>query len=182
MDSKKRSSDEAAQEMIERMAAAGQENAWDRLEKQMPQCGFGKNGVCCRICAMGPCRVSKKASLGVCGADVDTIVARNFLRAVAAGVSAHSDHGRTVAKVFLSMARGETKDYKVKDIVKLNKLAAELGVETKDRSVNEIAEDIGKIALGEFGKYEGTQLMAKRAPKPRQEHKRIFRGPIRIFA
>jgi len=169
MDSKERSSDKAAQEMIERMAKAGQQNAWDRLEAQQPQCGFGKQGICCRICTMGPCRVTKKAPLGVCGADVDTIVARNFLRAIAAGVSAHSDHGRTVAEVFLATAKGQAGDYRLKDTTKLHKLAQELGVKTKDRSVNEIAVDVGKIALGEFGKAEGTQLMAKRAPKPRQE-------------
>lgn len=169
MDPKKRSSDKAAQEMIARMAQAGQQNAWDRLDSQLPQCGFGKQGVCCRICAMGPCRISKKAKLGVCGADVDTIVARNFLRAVAAGVSAHSDHGRTVAEVFVATAKGEAGDYKIKDTTKLYKLAEELGVKTKDRSVSEIAADVGHIALAEFGKPEGTQLMARRAPVPRQE-------------
>ncbi|MHC4147962.1 MAG: anaerobic carbon-monoxide dehydrogenase catalytic subunit [Planctomycetota bacterium] len=169
MDSKERSSDKAAQQMIEHMAEIGQQNAWDRLEAQLPQCGFGKQGVCCRICAMGPCRISKKAPLGVCGADVDTIVARNFLRAIAAGVSAHSDHGRTVAEVFLAAARGEAKDYEIKDVVKLRKLALELGVEVKDRSPNEIAIDIGQIAVQEFGKYEGTQFMARRAPQPRQD-------------
>ena len=169
MEAKERSSDIAAQEMITRMADAGQQNAWDRLELQMPQCGFGKQGVCCRICAMGPCRITKKAKLGVCGADVDTIVARNFLRAIAAGVAAHSDHGRTVAEVFLAAARGETPDYRIKDTTKLFKLATEFGVKTKDRKVNEIAVDVGKIALAEFGKSEGTQLMAKRAPAPRQE-------------
>ncbi len=169
MEPKERSSDKAAQEMIARMAQAGQQNAWDRLETQLPQCGFGKQGICCRICAMGPCRITKKAALGVCGADVDTIVARNFLRAVAAGVSAHSDHGRTVAEVFIATAKGEAGDYKLKDTVKLHKLARELGVETKDRSASEIAVDVGKIALGEFGKSEGTQLMARRAPAPRQE-------------
>ena len=169
MDAKERSSDKAAQQMIDRMAQAGQQNAWDRLEAQSPQCGFGKQGVCCRICAMGPCRVTKKAPLGVCGADVDTIVARNFLRAIAAGVSAHSDHGRTVAEVFIAAARGEAPDYQIKDTVKLNKLAEEFGVETKDRAASDIALDIGKIVLGEFGKSEGTQLMALRAPKPRQK-------------
>lgn len=169
MDPKERSSDKAAQEMIARMAQAGQQNAWDRLDSQLPQCGFGKQGVCCRICAMGPCRISKKAKLGVCGADVDTIVARNFLRAVAAGVSAHSDHGRTVAEVFVATAKGEAGDYKIKDTTKLYKLAEELGVKTKDRSVNDIAADVGHIALAEFGKPEGTQLMARRAPAPRQE-------------
>ncbi len=93
MDPKQRSSDSAAQEMISHMAQTGQQNVWDRLDAQSPQCGFGKQGVCCRICTMGPCRISKKAPVGVCGANVDTIVARNFLRAVAAGASAHSDHG-----------------------------------------------------------------------------------------
>ena len=169
MNPKERSSDQAAQKMIKYMEEAGQENAWDRLDKQMPQCGFGKQGICCRICTMGPCRISKKSPLGVCGANADTIVARNFLRAVAAGASAHSDHGRTVAEVFLAVAKGETKDYQIKDKTKLYKLAVEFGVETENRSVNEIAIDVGKIALGEFGKYEGTQLMALRAPKPRQE-------------
>ena len=169
MEAQKRSADKAAQQMINHMADMGIENAWDRLASQLPQCGFGKQGLCCRICNMGPCRISKKSPLGVCGADADTIVARNFLRAVAAGASAHSDHGRGVAEVFLSVARGETPDYQIKDTVKLYKLAAELKVETKDRSVNDIAADIGQIALAEFGKPHGTQLMAKRAPKPRQE-------------
>ncbi len=169
MDVKKRSGDKAAQEMIEHMAEKGQENIWDRLDAQSPQCGFGKSGVCCRICTMGPCRISKKAPLGVCGADVDTIVARNFLRAVAGGTSAHSDHGRTVAEAFVAAAREETKDYKMKDIAKLHALAKELGVETKGRTANEIGIDVGEIALAEFGKSRGTQLMTKRAPKPRQK-------------
>ena len=169
MDPKERSIDEAAQSMIEHMAEAGQQNAWDRLEAQLPQCGFGKQGICCRICTMGPCRISKKAPVGVCGAGPDTIVARNFLRAVAAGASAHSDHGRGVAEVFLATAEGEAPDYKFKDTAKLYKLAEELGVDIKGRDVNEIAKDIGRIALAEFGKPEGTQLMARRAPKPRQE-------------
>ncbi|MCK5564855.1 MAG: anaerobic carbon-monoxide dehydrogenase catalytic subunit [Planctomycetes bacterium] len=169
MDPKKRSSDKAAQEMIQLMADKGLENAWDRLDAQSPQCGFGKSGICCRICTMGPCRISKKAPLGVCGADADTIVARNFLRAVAAGTSAHSDHGRTVAEVFLATARGEAKDYEIKDIPKLMRLAEEFGVKTEGRKVNEIAVDVGIIAIKEFGKYEGEQLMTKRAPAPRQE-------------
>jgi carbon-monoxide dehydrogenase catalytic subunit len=118
---------------------------------------------------MGPCRISKKSPLGVCGADADTIVARNFLRAIAAGASAHSDHGSGVAEVFLAAARGKAPDYKFKDTIKLFKIAQELGVKTDNRSVNDIAADIGLIALAEFGKPEGEQLMVRRAPQPRQE-------------
>jgi len=172
MEQKKRSSDKAAQEMIDLMAEAGLENAWDRLELQQPQCGFGRLGICCRMCTMGPCRIDpfgEGPQLGVCGADVDTIVARNFLRAVAAGTSAHSDHGRAVATVFLAAAKGEAPDYHIKDPVKLRKLAQELGVQTKDHTDNEIALEVGQIAINEFGKDHGTQLMVNRAPKPRQE-------------
>ena len=169
MEPQKRSTDKAAQQLLSQMADSGQQNAWDRLDAQLPQCGFGKQGLCCRICTMGPCRISKKSPLGVCGADADTIVARNFLRAVAAGASAHSDHGRGVAEVFLAAGRGEAPDYQFRDTAKLYKVAAELGVETKDRPVSDVAREIGEIALGEFGKAEGTQLMARRAPKLRQE-------------
>ncbi|MHC4194833.1 MAG: anaerobic carbon-monoxide dehydrogenase catalytic subunit [Planctomycetota bacterium] len=169
MDPKKRSSDKAAQEMINYMAEADLRNAWDRLEAQEPQCGFGKLGICCRICTMGPCRIDPFGDgpqTGVCGADADTIVARNFLRAVAAGTSAHSDHGRGVAEVFIGASSGEMPDYKLKDTGKLHKLAEELGIETKDRSDGEIG---GQLALAEFGKSHGRQIMVQRAPKPRQE-------------
>ncbi|HOL67437.1 MAG TPA: carbon monoxide dehydrogenase, partial [bacterium] len=73
------------------------ELCWERLARQQPQCGFGQLGICCRNCAMGPCRIDpfgEGPQLGVCGADADTITARNFLRMVAVGASAHSDHGR----------------------------------------------------------------------------------------
>jgi carbon-monoxide dehydrogenase catalytic subunit len=87
---------------------------------------------------------------------------------VAAGVSAHSDHGRTVAEVFLAAARGQAPDYRIKDTTKLHKLAQELGITTDGRSIEDIAVDVGESALAEFGKPEGTQAMARRAPKPRQ--------------
>jgi carbon-monoxide dehydrogenase catalytic subunit len=169
MDAEKRSCDKAAQKMIEHMSEAGIENAWDRLDQQSPQCGFGKSGVCCRICSMGPCRITKKAPLGVCGADVDTIVARNYLRAVAGGTSAHSDHGRTVAEIFLAAAHGQTKDYRIKDVEKLHRVAAEFGIPVDGRSDQDIAVDFGEMALAEFGKSQGVQRMVSRAPAPRQE-------------
>jgi len=90
----------------------------------------------------GSGRITKKAPLGICGVDADTIVARKFLRAVAAGASAHSDHGRGVVEVFLTTDRGGAPDYDFKDRVKLHKLAQELVVESKNRSISEIAVDV----------------------------------------
>ena len=61
------------------------ETAHHRVAGQATKCGFGLQGVCCRLCANGPCRVTPDAPRGICGANADTIVARNFLRMVAAG-------------------------------------------------------------------------------------------------
>jgi len=167
MDPKKMTCDTAAQDMLARMREAGMETAWDRLEAQEPQCGFGQLGLCCRICNMGPCRIDPFGDgpqRGVCGADADTIIARNFIRMVAGGASAHSDHGRGVAHAFLAMARGEAPDYGIKDRTKLLALAEELGIKTEGRDDTEIAQELGELMLAEFGKPHGTQRMAERAP------------------
>ena len=110
MEVEKRSSDKAAQEIIKRMAEAGQENAWDRLEAQLPQCGFGTLGICCRICVMGPCRIDplgEGPQKGICGATAEIIAARNLARMIAAGSAAHSDHGRDIAHTLILAAQGE---------------------------------------------------------------------------
>ena len=98
-DIRDRSIDPASQDMLDVCQRAGLETAWDRYEKQQPQCGFGELGLCCRNCNMGPCRIDpfgEGATKGVCGATADIIVARNLLRSIAAGAAAHSDHARGV--------------------------------------------------------------------------------------
>ena len=156
MDPKERSIDKAAQQLIQRMADLGQENAWDRLEKQMPQCGFGKQGVCCRICSMGPCRITKKAPAGVCGADADTIAARNLLRMIASGAAAHSDHGRDIAHTFKMAIDSDNCDYMIKDERKLKEVAARFGIKTDGKEIKEIATELFDIVMNDFGRHEGT--------------------------
>jgi carbon-monoxide dehydrogenase catalytic subunit len=83
-----RSIDVASQAMLLEADKAGLEVAWDRLEKQQPQCGFGELGLCCRNCNMGPCRIDpfgEGPTRGVCGATADIMVARGLLRMIAAG-------------------------------------------------------------------------------------------------
>jgi len=129
---------------------------------------------------MGPCRVplprgktetpeEKRKRVGVCGATPETIAARNFLRKTAAGAAAHSDHGRRVTEAFLLAAKGEAKSFQIKDEQKLLQVALDWGVEIGDRSNEEIAIDIGEIAMKEFGKQEGEVLFLRRAPLKRQE-------------
>lgn len=166
---KKKTSDAAGQSILEKAQADGVKTVWDRYEAMTPQCKWGQDGVCCRICYMGPCRIgpSAKRDRGICGATVDTIVARNFARMIAGGAAAHSDHGRDVAEILIAAARGEAPGYEIRDEKKLMSVAAVYGVPVKDRSVNEIAEDVGKAALAEFGQQEGEVKFTSRAPERR---------------
>ena len=44
-----------------------------RVKQQTPHCKFGEEGICCRICSMGPCRITPKAPRGICGCDAHGI-------------------------------------------------------------------------------------------------------------
>ena len=167
-----KSIDPATQAMLSKAEQAGVEVAWERLEKQEPQCGFGLLGTCCRNCNMGPCRIDPFGNgpdKGVCGADADTIVARNLLRTIAAGAASHSDHGRDVVETLLHAAEGRAPDYEIKDEEKLLALAKELKVPTDGRSKQEIALDIAVKAIDEFGTRKGTLELLERVPPQRKE-------------
>jgi carbon-monoxide dehydrogenase catalytic subunit len=174
-----KSVDKATLEMLEKASSEGIETAFDRAERVKP-CPIGADGVCCKHCSMGPCRVpppkkkeetpeEKAKRTGVCGATAETIAARNFARMIAAGTSAHSDHARGVAEVFLAAAKGEIPGYTIKDEQKLYQVAMDFGIEIGDRSVQEVAVEVGEKALAEFGRQEGELAFIKRAPLKRQE-------------
>jgi len=176
---RKKSVDKASLELIEKACADEVNLAFDRAESMKP-CPIGAVGSCCKNCGMGPCRVplpkgkeetpeEKKKRRGVCGATAETIAARNFVRMIAGGSAAHSDHGRGVAELFIAAAKGEAPGYKIRDEQKLLALALEWGIEIGDRSNEEIALEIGEKALAEFGRQEGELLFVKRAPLKRQE-------------
>ncbi len=145
---------------------------WERHEAMQPICAFGDLGLCCTICYMGPCRIdpfSKEDVGGACGAKKDTISARNFTRATAAGAAAHSDHGRGVCQVLLDAARGEAKDYQISDIEKLKTLAAELEIETENVSYADLAAQVARRFFDNFGQSEGYIDLIKRAPEGQQQ-------------
>jgi len=173
-DIEKKSIDPATIHMLKKAQADGCETIFDRADAMKP-CPIGAEGSCCKNCVMGPCRVPKKKGdekakrVGLCGATAETISARNFARMVAAGTAAHSDHARGVTELFLSTAKGKVPGFEIKDEQKLYQLAMDLGVEIGNRSVKEIAIDVGQKALAEFGRQDGEILLAKRAPLKRQQ-------------
>ena len=140
-----RSLDPATLHGLETAARQGIQTIWDRYEEQLPQCGFGSLGVCCRMCLQGPCRIDPfgdGATKGICGATADTIVARNLARFIAGGTAAHSGHAKHLAHTLRKMADGQAPDYSVRDEAKLLAVAARHGVATDGRTMNDIAGDV----------------------------------------
>lgn len=166
-----RSVDPATQHMLRIAEKQGRETAWERFEKQLPQCGYGELGLCCRHCNMGPCRIDPfdetGPQKGVCGATADTLVARGLLRMIAAGAAAHSDHGRDITHTLLLTAEGKGGGYEIKDEAKLKSVASEYGIKTDKRSKEEIALDVARVVYAEFGKQEGPIQFTRRAPAKR---------------
>ncbi|OHB78495.1 MAG: carbon-monoxide dehydrogenase catalytic subunit [Planctomycetes bacterium RBG_16_64_12] len=172
-DKRNRSVDPATLAMIDVATARNMTTPWDRLESQQPQCGFGTMGICCRNCFMGPCRIDpfgEGAQEGICGADADTIVARNLLRHICTGTSAHSDHSRDVVHALALAAEGKSEAYRVRGARKLSKLAEEYGIATDGRSVNEVAKEVAQFLLKEFGKQEGVLANVGRAPEQQRKN------------
>ena len=176
---KRQTIDLATQEMLQKAKKENIKTAWDRLQAQEPQCGFGQLGLCCTVCNMGPCRIDpfgEEAQVGVCGANADTIAARNLARKVAVGSSAHSDHGRDVAHTLSLTSESHAhapgghahQHYTILDAEKLKSVAREFTIDT-NKTKEQIAKELSKKLLEEFGRQEGELVFTKRAPKKRQD-------------
>lgn len=158
--------------MLEVAHQRGIETVWDRLAKQEPQCGYCNLGTSCRICAMGPCRVDPFGDgpqKGVCGADADIIVARNLARMVAAGASAHSDHGRDILETLHRVGEGKTDIYTISEPEKLRKLAIEYGISTDGKEDKQIAAELAWEMMEDYGMRRERLPLTQRAPQVRQE-------------
>ena len=157
----------ATNQLLETANKVGADTWQQRVKNQTPHCGFGEAGTCCRICSMGPCRITKKAPRGICGCDVHGIVARNYLIFTAGGSATHSDHGREIMHTLHQTREGG--NYQVKDPEKLIRIAKEWGVETEGKDIYALAHEMAEIGLLEYGKPFGTQRFCDRAPEHTQK-------------
>ena len=153
--------------LLENGIKVGADSWQQRAKNQTPHCGFGEAGTCCRICSMGPCRITPKSPRGICGCDVHGIVGRNYLRFTAGGSATHSDHGREIMHTLHQTREGG--NYQVKDPDKLLRIAKEWGVETEGKDIYDLAHEMAEIGLLEYGKPFGVQRFLKRAPEHTQE-------------
>jgi carbon-monoxide dehydrogenase catalytic subunit len=158
---------DATIQMLEKAKRDGVETAWDRAVT-MKACPIGADSACCKHCSMGPCRLNAKdpyAKVGVCGANIDTIQARNFARMVASGCAAHTDHGMSMLDVFREVVKGNIQDYKIRDTIKLEEVAKSIGIETEDRSVEDIAMDLYEELERTYTQVEGEIPFVSRVPE-----------------
>jgi carbon-monoxide dehydrogenase catalytic subunit len=162
------SSDPATVDMVQVAITAEVSTVFGRFQLQHPQCKFGTDGVCCRLCHMGPCRITPKAQLGICGADADTITARNLLREIAAGAAAHSDHGRMLVRTLKLVAQGKGGDYQIKDPHRLRVAARCYEIATEGRDDLAIAGDLADFFMTQFAWSEEPNATLKLAPQKRQ--------------
>ena len=153
----------ATNELLETAHKVGADTWQQRVKNQSPHCGFGEAGTCCRICSMGPCRITPKSPRGICGCDVHGIVARNYLIFTAGGAATHSDHGREIMHTLHQTKEGG--NYQVKDPEKLIRIAKEWGVETEGKDIYDLAHEMAEVGLLEYGKPFGTQKFAERPPQ-----------------
>ena len=157
----------ATNALLETANKVGADTWQKRVKDQTPHCGFGEAGTCCRICSMGPCRITPKAPRGICGCDVHGIVARNYLIFTAGGAATHSDHGREIMHTLHQTKEGG--NYQVKDSEKLIRIAKEWGVETEGKDIYDLAHEMAEVGLLEYGKPFGYQKFTERAPEHTQE-------------
>ena len=159
--------EQATNSLLENAAKVGADTWQQRVKNQTPHCGFGEAGTCCRICSMGPCRITPKAPRGICGCDVHGIVARNYLRFTVGGTAAHSDHGSEIMHTLHQTKEGG--NYTVKDPEKLLRIAKEWGVETEGKDIYDLAHEMAEIGLLEYGFPFGTQKFSKSPPHHTQD-------------
>jgi anaerobic carbon-monoxide dehydrogenase catalytic subunit len=169
--------DPAAQAMLIRAEELGISTAFSRADEMVP-CNIGGAGMCCKLCGMGPCRLTKDGQTGICGATIDTIQARNLIRAIAAGVAAHSDHGRDMAFILKAVANHEPKAMYPR-CRQAASWPAKRASRSKTRPRNHCKRSGRSVSSAQFGQQRGRSLPITRATEKARSCGRAGRNPAR---
>ncbi|PKL53335.1 MAG: carbon-monoxide dehydrogenase catalytic subunit [Candidatus Methanoperedenaceae archaeon HGW-Methanoperedenaceae-1] len=171
-------SDPETMEMIQHAQSIGIDTVFHRqsnhggfsLCNDKSRCYFGSSGLCCRQCAMGPCRLrqedlnkSYKINKGTCGANSDTITSRNLLMMIARGTAAHASHARHLASALRKISEDKS-PYTIKEPDKLKAIAAKLNSGVSG-SIKEYAKEVSSIALSDIiGSYDYMRFATSYCP------------------
>lgn len=162
----------ASGELIKKLEKDVVETFLDRFAAQQPQCRFGLQGTCCRMCQWGPCTITEKSPRGVCGKDLNLIVMGNLLRALVAGLSAHARHAHEIYLTILAVSNGSI-DMNLKGKGRIFEMADRLGISVKNRAINSIAGEIAEILIEDLGRMTAGNLRILEAYAG-QEHQELW--------
>jgi carbon-monoxide dehydrogenase catalytic subunit len=167
---KEKAPGKATKALIEKLEKEGISCWADRHEAQQPQCTFGLRGECCRLCLMGPCRITEKTPRGICGLDVNGIAMGHLLRMLAAGCAAHGQHTFDVLMTLKKTGNGET-GFTIAGEERVFELAELFGIETSGRELSSIAGDVTDVLIDDLTRWDEVPIrtMMAIAPKERIE-------------
>jgi carbon-monoxide dehydrogenase catalytic subunit len=154
----KRVLNNATEEMIKHTESMGIDTVFSRQAKydesfiglDKSRCYFGSMGICCKQCAMGPCRIwhedlpiayrtsAPQLNKGTCGASADTIVARNLLMMIGRGTAAHASHALHIASALKNIDK-----VKIREHDKLRSIATKLGTDIDNVASCAISDIVG---------------------------------------
>jgi carbon-monoxide dehydrogenase catalytic subunit len=158
---------ESINEMYRKVKSEGITNIVDRFNAQeKTRCQFCSKSLSCRLCSMGPCRISDKNPLGACGIDAAGMVVRNFVHRNMLGTEAYTYHAIEAAKTLKATAEGKT-PFEIKDEEKLRWFASQLGIEGRD--VKELALKVAEFVISDLASVEESKLVEIFAPEKRKE-------------
>ena len=158
---------ESVNEMYEKVKKDGVTNIVDRYNAQEKgRCPFCSKGLSCKLCSMGPCRISEKNPYGACGIDAAGMTVRNFVHLNMLGTEAYTYHAIEAAKTLKATAEGKT-PYEIRDVEKLKWFAEQLGIEGND--VKELAIKVADFVIADLGSVDKSKLVEVFSPEKRKE-------------
>ncbi|RLI77582.1 carbon-monoxide dehydrogenase catalytic subunit [Archaeoglobales archaeon] len=158
---------ESINEMYEKVKKDEITNIVDRFNAQEKgRCPFCTKGLSCKLCSMGPCRISEKNPYGACGIDAAGMTVRNFVHLNILGTEAYTYHAIEAAKTLKATAEEKT-PYEIKDVEKLKWFAEQLGIEGDD--VKELAIKVADFVIADLSSVDKSKLVEIFSPEKRKE-------------
>lgn len=144
---------DSVEEMLKRIREDGMSNVFDRWTLQEKiRCKFCLQGLSCKLCSNGPCRISEKGGQdkGVCGIGGDGMAMRELLLHNIMGAGTYSHHAYEAFRTLRATAQGKT-PFKITDEGKLKWLCEKVGIKANP-DINAMAIELADLLEAEMAK------------------------------
>lgn len=163
---------DSVEEMLERIREDGLTNVFDRYALQEKiRCKFCLEGLSCKLCSNGPCRISEKGgqTKGVCGIGGDAMAMRELLLHNIMGAGTYSHHAYEAFRTLRATAQGKT-PFGITDAGKLKWMCEKVGINI-NQDINKLAIDLADFLEAEMGKdpEKPSVMVEVFAPSKRKE-------------